>query len=131
MVLQKKGDEGELVNLAGKAIEVLAQVGNTAGDRQSQANSGAEADAGQGLGSGELPAAQATVLYVLRVGVIEQMGETGQVSCSSIIFSLSSKRHVIPFHITPLPGYGVGIQSQRQSCLCQLSKQGPEFQAHT
>jgi hypothetical protein len=50
MVLQKKGDEGELVNLAGKAIEVL---------------------------------------YVLRVGVIEQMGETGQVSCSSIIFSLS------------------------------------------
>jgi hypothetical protein len=89
MVLQKKGDEGELVNLAGKAIEVLAQVGNTAGDRQSQANSGAEADAGQGLGSGELPAAQATVLYVLRVGVIEQMGETGQVSCSSIIFSLS------------------------------------------
>ncbi len=67
------------MNLAGKAIEVLAQVGNGAGDKAPPANTGAEGDAGQGLGSGELPAAQATVLYVLRVGVIEQMGETGQV----------------------------------------------------
>ncbi|CAL8466413.1 g5949 [Coccomyxa elongata] len=76
--VQKKGDEGALVDLAVKAIEMLAQLGNAATDRAASASSGAEADAGQGLGSGEVPAAQAAVLYVLRVGVIEQMGETGQ-----------------------------------------------------
>ncbi len=80
-LLQKKGDEGALVDLAVKAVEMLAQLGNTAADRAASASSsGAETDAGQGLGSGEVPAAQAAVLYVLRVGIIEQMGETGQVS---------------------------------------------------
>lgn len=75
--VQEGGDEDALVGLAVKAIEALAEVGNACGDRLLL---GSEVDAGQGLGSGELPAAQAAILYVLRVGVIEQMGETGQVS---------------------------------------------------
>ncbi len=83
-MLQKKGDEGPLVDLAVEAIEMLAQLGNATADRAASASSGAEADAGQGLGSGEVPAAQAAVLYVLRVGVIEQMGETGQVCITSL-----------------------------------------------
>lgn len=41
--------------------------------------SSAEAELGQGLASGEAPAATAAVLAILRVGVIEQLGEGGQV----------------------------------------------------
>ena len=41
--------------------------------------SSGEAELGQGLASGEAPAATAAVLAILRVGVIEQLGEGGQV----------------------------------------------------
>lgn len=88
------------MDLAVKAIEMLAQLGNAAADRAASASSsGAEADAGQGLGSGEVPAAQAAVLYVLRVGVIEQMGETGQVSThvSALKASLFQSPHIFDF----------------------------------
>jgi hypothetical protein len=78
--LQNKGDEAVLVDLAVSAIEMLAQVSG-APDRAA-ASSGTDGDLGQGLSSGELPAAQASVLYVLRVGVIEQLGEGGQVGAT-------------------------------------------------
>lgn len=39
---------------------------------------GAEADLGAGIASGELPHAQACVLYVLQTGVVEQLSEAGQ-----------------------------------------------------
>ena len=39
---------------------------------------GAEADLGAAIASGELPHAQACVLYVLRTGVVEQLSEAGQ-----------------------------------------------------
>lgn len=66
------GEEGELVDLAIKAVEMLAAV-KPAADR-----GGADADVGAGLSGGELPMAQATVLCILRVGIIERLGETGQ-----------------------------------------------------
>jgi len=74
--MQEGSDESSLVRLAVKVIEALAEASNACGDRLLL---GTEGDVGQGLGSGELPAAQAAILHVLRVGVIEQMGETGQV----------------------------------------------------
>ena len=38
----------------------------------------AEQEIGAGVASGELPHAQACVLYLLRIGVIEQLSEAGQ-----------------------------------------------------
>lgn len=43
-----------------------------------KAAAGGEADLGAGIAGGELPHAQACVLYVLRTGVVEQLSETGQ-----------------------------------------------------
>ena len=62
------------MDLAIKTVEMLAAVKPVA-DR-----SGADADVGAGLSGGELPMAQATVLCILRVGIIERLGETGQAS---------------------------------------------------
>ncbi len=39
---------------------------------------GSEAELGAGIAGGELPHAQACVLYVLRTSVVEQLSETGQ-----------------------------------------------------
>ena len=49
-------------------------------------SSNGEAELGQGLASGELPAAQASVLYMLRAGVIEALSEAGQV-CVHLVLS--------------------------------------------
>ena len=58
------------MDLAIKTVEMLAAV-KPAADR-----GGADADVGAGLSRGELPMAQATVLCILRVGIIERLGET-------------------------------------------------------
>ena len=70
--MQSDGEEGELVDLALKSIEMLAAV-------KPVADKNGDADVGMGLSGGELPMAQATVLCILRVGIIERLGETGQV----------------------------------------------------
>ena len=62
-----------LVDLAIKAIQMLAAV-KPAADRGTS-----DGDSGAGLSCGELPMAQATVLCILRVGIIERLSETGQV----------------------------------------------------
>ena len=74
--MQSEGNEGMLVDLAIRVIEMLAAV-KPAADRAS-----ADGDVGAGLSCGELPMAQATVLCILRVGVLERLGETGQVCYS-------------------------------------------------
>ena len=61
------------MDLAIKTVEMLAAV------KPVTDKSGADADVGAGLSGGELPMAQATVLCILRVGIIERLGETGQV----------------------------------------------------
>ena len=60
------------MDLAIKTVEMLAAVKPVAD------KSGGDADVGAGLSGGELPMAQATVLCILRVGIIERLGETGQ-----------------------------------------------------
>lgn len=81
--LQKEGEEGVLVDLAVTAIEMLAQASAPADKASAQGN--ADAELGQGLSSGEMPAAQASVLYVLRGGVIEQLAENGQVCAAKLL----------------------------------------------
>lgn len=39
---------------------------------------GGETELGAGISGGELPHAQACVLYILRTGIVEQLSETGQ-----------------------------------------------------
>jgi hypothetical protein len=67
----EQGDENVLVDLALQALEMLANI--------TKAPSQSEGELGQALTNGELPHAQACVLYIVRVGVIEQLGEQGQV----------------------------------------------------
>lgn len=73
--MQSDGDEGVLVDLAIKAIEMLAAV------KPGADKAAADGDSGARLSCGELPMAQATVLCILRVGIIERLSETGQVRC--------------------------------------------------
>ena len=90
--MQSDGKEGELVDLAIKAIEMLAAVKPIAD------KGGGDADVGAGLSGGELPMAQATVLCILRVGIIERLGETGQArlfkhsACLAVPASLTQAR---------------------------------------
>ena len=49
-----------------------------------------EPELGRFLSSGEVPHAQACVLYVLRVGIIERLGEAGQVRPASTCSSVSA-----------------------------------------
>ena len=71
-------DDNVVVNLALKAVEMLASCGGHAHAPSAAAAAAAEGNLGAGISGGELPHVQASVLYVLRVGVIEQMSESGQ-----------------------------------------------------
>lgn len=73
-----QADEQFLINAAATLIELLATVGAwkaIAGIPDSGTAQGNELAESQG----ELPHAQAAVLYILRVAIIEQLSETGQV----------------------------------------------------
>lgn len=80
MQAKYSADEPFLIDAAAKLVELLASVGGTKAGA-------AAADSGCGPGNdlgpeqGEMPHAQAAVLYVLRVAVMEQLSETGQVGC--------------------------------------------------
>lgn len=60
--------------LAGQAVEMLAPVAVEARSAQLMP----EQEIGAGLATGEMPQAQACVLYMLRTGVIDQLGEAAQ-----------------------------------------------------
>ncbi len=76
-------DDSISVNLALKAVEMLASCGGLNHAPSPAAAAAAEGNLGAGISGGELPHVQASVLYVLRVGVIEQMSENGQVNTPS------------------------------------------------
>ncbi len=80
MQAKYSADEPFLINTAAKLIELLASVG---GSKASSAapDSGSAPGNDLGPGQGEMPHAQAAVLYVIRVGIMEQLSETGQASC--------------------------------------------------
>eukprot|EP00884_Botryococcus_braunii_P001693 jgi/Botrbrau1/11524/Bobra.0393s0003.2 len=70
---QQRGDQGDenvLVDLALQALEMLGNIQKGQGPP--------DGELGQAISNGELPHAQACILYILRVGVIEQLGEQGQ-----------------------------------------------------
>lgn len=75
--LQESGEgDSELVEVAATALEMLAAV--SARMPPAAAVDG-EPELGAALSSGEIPTAQACVLYAVRVGVIDRLGEAGQV----------------------------------------------------
>lgn len=76
------------MGLAASALEMLARV---KGPTTSPAED-AEPEIGQPLAKGEQPHAQACVLFVLRVAVLERLGEAGQVKrhCNILIASWNS-----------------------------------------
>ena len=73
MQKSKPGDDKALVDEGMKALEMLGSV-------EPSHLSSEDTELGSFLSSGELPHAQACILYVLRVGVIESLGESGQAS---------------------------------------------------
>lgn len=75
-------DDNVIVNIALKAVEMLASCGGHGHAPSPAAAAAAEGNLGAGISGGELPHVQASVLYVLRVGVIEQMSENGQARSS-------------------------------------------------
>lgn len=75
-------DEEAVVGLAARALEMLASVATAATAATAVPAEDGEPELGSFLAGGEMPHAQACVLYILRVGVIERLGETGQVRCS-------------------------------------------------
>lgn len=79
MQAKHNADEEFLIKAAAKLIELLAAAnGSKAGAAAPDSGCGPGNDLGPG--QGEMPHAQAAVLYVLRVAVMEQLSETGQVS---------------------------------------------------
>lgn len=80
MQAKYNADEPFLIDAAGKLVELLASVGGAKAGAAA-ADSGCAPGNDLGPGQGEMPHAQAAVLYVLRVAVMEQLSETGQVSC--------------------------------------------------
>ncbi|KAL3149121.1 hypothetical protein ABBQ32_001960 [Trebouxia sp. C0010 RCD-2024] len=77
MQAKHSADEDFLIKAAAKLIELLA---STSGSKAGAAapDSGCALGNDLGPGQGEMPHAQAAVLYVLRVAVMEQLSETGQ-----------------------------------------------------
>ena len=72
-------DEPFLINTAAKLVELLASLGSSRASGVAVSDSGSAPGNDLGPGQGEMPHAQAAVLYVIRVGVMEQLSETGQV----------------------------------------------------
>lgn len=66
------------MNLAASALEMLGSVPIAAAPGEES-----EPELGRALSKGEQPHPQACVLYILRVGVIDRLGEAGQVSGAS------------------------------------------------
>lgn len=80
MQAKYNADEPFLIDAAARLIELLASASGTKAGAAA-ADSGCGPGNDLGLGQGEMPHAQAAVLYILRVAVMEQLSETGQVSC--------------------------------------------------
>lgn len=79
MQAKRNADEPFLIDAAAKLVELLASAGgNKAGAAAADSGCGPGNDLGPG--QGEVPHAQAAVLYVIRVAVMEQLSESGQVS---------------------------------------------------
>lgn len=78
-------DEQQLISFTNRLLEALSTASTASlAVRSGSAGSGpGDPDIGSALASGELPHAEASVIYVLRVAVIEQLSEAGQVGhCS-------------------------------------------------
>jgi len=71
-------DEAAFLESALKPLEALAAACAQAGTTLESGPSCGDYELGAGISGGERPHAQACVLYILRAGVVEQLGEVGQ-----------------------------------------------------
>ena len=71
-------DEAAFIEPAMKPIEAMKAACVAAEYSPEKGPSGGETELGMGIGGGERPHAQACLLYIMRAGVIEQLGESGQ-----------------------------------------------------
>lgn len=72
-----QGNDRDLIEVAVKALEMLSKI-------ESGQLSSEDTELGSFLSSGELPHPQACILYILRAGIIEHLGETGQVGLQAL-----------------------------------------------
>jgi hypothetical protein len=71
-------DEAAFLEPAMRPLEALAAACAQAGAAPERGPSGVEGEVGSGVGGGQRPHAQACILFALRTGVVEQLGEGGQ-----------------------------------------------------
>ncbi|KAL4528840.1 hypothetical protein Ndes2437A_g03376 [Nannochloris sp. 'desiccata'] len=71
-------DEAAFVEPALKPLEALRVACLAAKSYPEKGPSGHDIELGMGIGGGERPHAQACILYIMRAGAIEQLGEIGQ-----------------------------------------------------
>jgi hypothetical protein len=71
-------DEAAFIEPALKPLEALRVACLASKNYPEKGPSGHDVELGVGIGGGERPHAQACILYIMRAGVIEQLGESGQ-----------------------------------------------------
>jgi hypothetical protein len=71
-------DEAAFIEPALKPLEALRVACLAAKSYPEKGPSGHDIELGMGIGGGERPHAQACILYIMRAGAIEQLGESGQ-----------------------------------------------------
>ena len=70
-------EENDLVELSVQLATMLSTVASAYIDAKKRGQIGGHPELGHGLSTGELPIAQACVLYILRVGVFRRLSESG------------------------------------------------------
>ncbi|GMH38796.1 hypothetical protein BSKO_06694 [Bryopsis sp. KO-2023] len=71
-------DENDIVEIALQIVGTLAAASGAYNEAKAKGLLEDQIELGSGLSSGELPVAQAAVLYVLRVGILRRLSETSQ-----------------------------------------------------
>lgn len=122
-------DEAAFVEPALKPIDSLRAACLAAGTNPEKSPFTSDFELGLGIGGGERPHAQACVLYIMRAGVIEQLGEGGQRLLLERVTSLlrvSEEAGNAPLSPTP-----VGIVALEVAALLTeaLGEVGPEAAA--
>ena len=122
-------DEAAFIEPALKPIDALRAACIAAGTNAEKSPFTSEFELGLGIGGGERPHAQACVLYIMRAGVIEQLGEGGQrLLLERVTALLRASEEAGGAALTPTP---VGIVALEVSTLLTeaLGEVGPEAAA--
>lgn len=113
-------EEAKIVDLAMKMIDTLATTSKAHGDARMKGILTDKPEIGSAMSCGELPIAQAAVLYALRHGILHRLTEAGQrqlgEKCISLLASIVGE--TVPVAIATLsgvPGQYQSIHSHSQN----------------